>query len=94
MHILWIEHPVPDFDGWKRAFDSDPVGRANSGVRRYRVLRPIDDANYVMIELEFDTASQAEAMLVALRVLWGRVAGTIVMSPQARIVEAVETKEY
>jgi hypothetical protein len=24
--ILRIEHPVPDFDGWKKAFDSDPVG--------------------------------------------------------------------
>jgi len=26
MYILRIEHPVPDYDGWKKAFDSDPVG--------------------------------------------------------------------
>jgi hypothetical protein len=94
MYILRIEHPVPDFDGWKKAFDSDPVGREKSGVRRYRVLRPSDDANYVMVDLEFDTASQAEALLVALRVLWSRVEGQIMMNPQARIVEAVEIKEY
>ncbi len=94
MYILRIEHPVPDFDGWKKAFDSDPVGREKSGVRRYQVLRPIDDANYVMIDLEFDTASQAEALLNAMRVVWSRVEGTIMMNPQARIVEAVETKEY
>jgi hypothetical protein len=94
MYILRIEHPVPDFDGWKKAFDTDPVGREKSGVRRYRVLRPIDDANYVMIDLEFDTASQAEALLAAMRVVWGRVEGKIIMKPQARIVEAVETKEY
>jgi hypothetical protein len=94
MYILRIEHPVPDFDGWKKAFDSDPVGRKKSGVRRYRVLRPIDDANYVMIDLEFDTVSQAEALLAAMRVVWGRVEGKIMMNPQARIVEAVETKEY
>jgi hypothetical protein len=94
MYILRIEHPVPDFDGWKKAFDSDPVGREKSGVRRYRVLRPIDDANYVMIDLEFDTASQAEALLAALRVVWGRVEGQIMMNPQAQIVEAVETGEY
>jgi hypothetical protein len=94
MYILRIEHPVLDFDGWKKAFDSDPVGREKSGVRRYRVLRPIDDANYVMIDLEFDTASQAEALLAAMRVVWGRVEGTIMMNPQARIVEAVETKVY
>ncbi len=94
MYILRIEHPVPNFDGWKKAFESDPVNREESGVRRYRVLRPIDDANYVMIDLEFDTESQAKALLAAMRVVWGRVEGKIIMNPQARIVEAVETKEY
>ena len=86
MYILRIEHPVPDFDGWKKAFESDPVGRKKSGVRRYQVLRPIDDANFVMIDLEFDTASQAEALLAAMRVVWSRVEATIVMNPQALIV--------
>ena len=93
MYILRIEHPVPDFEGWKKAFDSDPVGREKLGVRRYRILRPIEDANYVMIDLEFDTVSQAEAMLAAMRVVWGRVEGTIIMAPQARIVESVESRE-
>jgi ribosomal protein L35AE/L33A len=94
MVILRIEHPVPDYDGWKKAFDSDPVGREKSGVRRYQIVRPIDDPNYVMIDLEVDTPSQAEALLAAMRVVWGRVEGTIMMNPQARIVEAVETGEY
>jgi hypothetical protein len=94
MYILRIEHPVPDFDGWQKVFASDPVGREKSGVRRYQVLRPIDDANYALIDLEFDTASQAEALLAALRVVWGRVEGTIMMNPQARIVEVIETREY
>lgn len=94
MYILRIEHPISDFDGWKKAFDSDPVGREKSGVRRYRILRPLDDANYVMIDLEFDTMNQAEALLAAMRVVWSRVQGKIMMNPQARIVEAVETKEY
>jgi hypothetical protein len=47
-----------------------------------------------MIDLEFDTVSQAEALLAAMRVIWGRVEGTIMINPQSRIVEAVETKEY
>lgn len=94
MYILRIEHPVPDFEGWKQAFDSDPVGRERSGVRRYRILRPIDDAQYVMIDLEFDSVAQAEALLAAMRVVWGRVEGTIMTSPQARIVETVEVKAY
>jgi hypothetical protein len=95
MAILRIEHAVPDFDGWKRVFDSDPVGRERSGVRRYRVLRDMDDPGYVMIDLEFDSRSEAEALLAALRRnVWSNAEGTIMMNPQARIVEAVETREY
>ncbi len=94
MYIVRIEHPVPDFDGWKKAFDSDPVGREKSGVRRYRILRPIDDPLYVLIDLELDTLSQAEALLAAMRVVWGRVEGKIIMGPRARIVEEMESREY
>ncbi|MCL4295149.1 MAG: hypothetical protein KJ077_05455 [Anaerolineae bacterium] len=94
MYILRIEHPVPNFEGWKKAFDSDPVGREKSGVRRYRVLRPISDPNYAMIDLEFDTLNQAETLLAALRVLWDRVEGQVMTNPQARIIEMVETREY
>lgn len=93
MPILQIEHPVPDFDAWKEAFDSDPLGREKSGVRRYRVSRPIDDPNYIMVDLEFDSASEAGAFGVALRDLWGRVE-VVGENPRARIVEAVESKEY
>lgn len=39
MYMLRIEHPVPNYEGWKQAFDSDPVGREKSGVRRYQILR-------------------------------------------------------
>ncbi len=94
MSILRIEHPVAEYQTWKEAFDSDPVGREKSGVRRYRILRPIDDPNYVMIDLEFDTPAEAEALLAAMRVVWDRVPGIITSTPQARIVEAAETKEY
>jgi len=50
MHILNIEHAVPDFESWKAAFDGDPIGRERSGVRRYRVMRASDDAGYVLID--------------------------------------------
>ncbi len=67
MHLLQIEHPVSDFDTWKGAFDGFADFRQQSGVRRYRALRPTDDPNYVVIELEFDGSSEAETFLVALR---------------------------
>jgi hypothetical protein len=94
MPILRIEHPVPNFDGWKAAFDSDPVGRERLGVRRYQILRSLDDPNYIMIDLEFDTRGEAEALLAAMREVWSRVEGTVMRNPQARIVETVESKEY
>ena len=94
MFMLRIQHPVPDFDGWKKAFDRDPVGRQKSGVRRYQILRAVDDPNFVMIDLEFDSAAQAEALLAAMRVVWGNVQGTIMTNPEARIVEAVESRQF
>jgi hypothetical protein len=94
MTILQIEHGVRDYDAWKQAFDSDPVGREAGGVRRYRIMRPADDPNYVLIELEFDSAGEADAFRVKLRELWGRMGDNLGLeSPQTRIVEAVESGE-
>ena len=66
MYMLRIEYRIRDFDAWKVAFDHDPVGREQGGVRRCRVLRPINDPNYIMVDLEFDSSSEAEAFRAAL----------------------------
>ena len=94
MYILRIEHPVSDFDGWKRGFDADPAGRKHFGARRYWIMRPVDNENYVMVDVEFDDVSHAEALLVTLREVWSRMDINIMMNPKARIVEVVETKGY
>jgi hypothetical protein len=94
MSILRIEHPVADFAAWKEAFDADPVGRERSGVRRYQVMRPVDDDRYVLIDLEFDTPEEAEGLLTAMRGVWSRITGTLISDPKTRIVESVETKRY
>ena len=97
MHILRIEHQIRDFYTWKGAFDRFSDFRQQSGVRSYRVLRPIDDPNYVMIDLEFDSSSEAEAFLAALwRNVWSsrEAAPALIGEPQTRIVKAVESKEY
>jgi hypothetical protein len=69
MVILRIERPVPDNAGWKQAVDSDPANRRQSGVRRSQILRALDDPNYVMIDLEFDTKAEAEALLAKMRMI-------------------------
>ena len=94
MPILQIEHPVSNFEGWKKSFDSDPVGRQQGGVRRYKISRRIDNPNFVIIDLEFDKLSDAETFLSSLRNLWRSVEGKVMNNPQARIIEVVESYEY
>jgi len=94
MIVVRIEHPVADYEAWKGAFDADPADRRGSGVRRYRIFRAKDDPNTVMVDLEFDTGAEAEAMLASLRAVWDRVQGTLIVDPRAQIVEVVETTEY
>ena len=93
MPVLRIEHAVPDFSGWKAAFDSDPADRKGSGVRRYQVFRSVEDPNYVLIDLEFDTLSEAEGLLAKMRRVWSGDGQRVMRNPQARIVETVETIE-
>lgn len=94
MTMLHIEHAIPNFESWKKAFDSEPVSRERSGVRRYQITQPVDDPNYVMIDLEFDTLREAEAFLAAMQQVWRRVQGTIMWDPKTRISDVMETKEY
>ena len=63
MPTLHIEHPITDFDTWRSAFDRFGEARRNAGVRGHRVLRPVDNPNYVVIDLDFDTRDQAEGFL-------------------------------
>jgi hypothetical protein len=65
--LLRIEHPVGDFERWRLAFDSDPVGRERGGVQRYRIMRGGDDPSYVLVDLEFDERTAAEQFLELCR---------------------------
>ena len=94
MILLQIEHRVQTFDGWKKAFDSDPLNRKKLGVRRHRIFQPINDPNYVIIELEFDNITDAETTLTALRNLWPQVEGKVILNPQIRILKIAEITEY
>jgi hypothetical protein len=96
MPALQLEHAITDFAMWKAAFDRDPIDRRRLGVRRHRVLRPIDEPNYVVVELEFDTTTEAQACHAALRELWNarQAAPALIGTPRVRIVDAVEDHDY
>ena len=66
MQTLHIEHAIIDFDLWKRAFDSLAETRARAGVVADRILRPLEDANYIVVDLDFATADEADAFLAFL----------------------------
>lgn len=93
MPTLRIQHSVPDFDGWKRAFDSDPADRKGSGVRRYLVSRSVDDPNLVMIDLHFDSNDQARGLLATMEGIWLGPGKDVMRNPQAWIIDTVETVE-
>jgi hypothetical protein len=93
MPTVRIEHEIHDYDAWKAAFDRDPADRRGSGVLGYRVLRPIDDPNFILIDLDFATRVEAERFLDVMRRIWRspQAAPALRGAPRTRIAEAVET---
>jgi hypothetical protein len=48
MVILQIEHAVPNFDAWKKAFDSDPVNRLQADIDC--IIAPhVEDITFCML---------------------------------------------
>lgn len=94
MLTVQIEHAIRDYDGWKAAFDRDPAHREASGVRSYRVYRPVEDTRYVIVELDFDDRELAAKFVSAMRAIWPQVQGTLIDGPQVRIVDLVEQHLY
>ena len=92
MPTLQIQHEVPNYDGWKKVFDSDPINRKRSGVTSYRIYRPKDDHSLVIVDLDFETDEQLNAALQALQGLWSKVQGTVMMNPTTKIFEILEAK--
>ena len=94
MHVLRVEHISADYGNWKGMFDSDPVDRKGKGVRRHQILRAEDDPKLVCIELTFDTAADAHALLAAMGEVWKKVDGTLIFEPKTRIFELAEDHTY
>lgn len=93
MITLRIEHKISNYEGWKRAFDMDPINRKKSGVRRYRVFRPADDEHFVIIDLEFETLEEASATRVILQNMWTKVEGSLIFSPKISLLKVIESIE-
>ncbi|HTE32519.1 MAG TPA: hypothetical protein VK666_19195 [Chryseolinea sp.] len=93
MITLRIEHKISNYEGWKKAFDSDPINRKKAGVKQYRIYRPTDDPDFVIIELDFENLEGAEGTRKALQTMWTQVEGSLIFGPQIRVMEIVASKE-
>jgi hypothetical protein len=92
MFTLQIEHQVRDFGMWQEAFDRDPLNRGGSGVRSYRIYRPVGRNDYVVLELDFETQEAAVMFLARLEEeVWKleTVAPALAGVPETRILETV-----
>lgn len=94
MYVVNLWHTVADYAAWKKVFDSDPLGREASGVRRYSIERPLDDEHTVIGELEFDSLAEAEAFAGRLQEIWKGPSGRVVSDPGLRITEVLEQKRF
>lgn len=84
MVVLHIEHPITDFEVWTASFDRFAERRQAAGVQLERVCRPVDDARYVVVDLDFPTVEQAESFLRFLtEVVWAVPANSPALAGQA-----------
>jgi len=94
MYVLNYWHTVPDYAEWKRVFDTDPLDREGSGIRRYTITRPVDDEHTVIGELEFDSRGEADAFAGRLREVWNGLGSKVVADAGLRITEVLERKQF
>jgi len=93
MYVLNYWHTVSDYGAWKKLFDSDPLAREASGVRRLSIERPLDDEHMVIGELEFDSLGEAETFAGRLQGVWKGSAGAMVANAGYRITEVLVNQE-
>ena len=94
MATLHIEHAISDFEVWREAFQQFDRARQQAGVRSHQVRRPVDDAQYVVIDLDFATTAEAERFRSFLHEeVWSSPANSpaLVGHPETMILEQALT---
>ena len=90
MPTLLIEPSITDFDTWLAAFALFALfaeRRKEGEVLHERIMKPVDDPHYVLIDLKFDTIDAARGFKRFLETqVWSTPANSpaLVGSPRAR----------
>ena len=94
MPTLHIEHPITDLPTWLGAFSRFEEARQKAGERSQRVFQPVDDDNYIYVELDFDSVEQAAAFKRFLETnVWAsrEASPGLGGTPRARVLTDVDT---
>jgi hypothetical protein len=93
MYVLNFWHTTQSYAEWKKVFDTDPLGRAASGVRRLTIERPAGDEHTVVGHLEFDSLGEAETFAGRLKEVWKGIGSPVVSNAGLNISEILEKQE-
>lgn len=92
MATLHIEHAISDLDTWLSAFQQFAEARRGAGVTAQRIHQPIDDDNYIVVQLDFGTTEEASSFKGFLEtVVWSSKENSPGLSgtPHARVLRPV-----
>lgn len=95
MPVLHIEHPITDLNTWLDAFKNFTTVRQQAGVTSEHVWQPHDDPKYIVVNLEFASASSAADFRTFLQErVWPSPDASpgLAGSPRAVILSEVTTK--
>ncbi len=95
MPTLLIEHSISDFDTWYDAFARFAARRKQGGVLRERIMQPVDDPHYVLIDLDFTTIEAAQRFQHFLETeVWSNRANSPALegSPRSRIADTAPVR--
>jgi hypothetical protein len=82
---------VGDYDTWKKMFDSDPGGRAQS-AKGHTVSRNVDNPSDVFVRVEFDSVDDAKTFRE--RLLSSGALNNVTVKTQPTIIEVADEARY
>jgi hypothetical protein len=92
--ILVVHHRVRDYAAWKPVFDGHESVRVAHGARRHWVYRTPDDANDLVVAVEFGSRDQAEGFLADPSLREAMARAGVEGEPHVHMREEVEAVSY
>ncbi|MEZ4699104.1 MAG: hypothetical protein R2834_02140 [Rhodothermales bacterium] len=92
MATLRIEHAINDLQTWLTAFGRFADARERGGVRSFRIFQPASDDQYILVDLDFNSAAEAEKFKQFLEAnVWSTPANSpgLAGAPQAQVLVSV-----